>query len=710
MKTYVYRALASLLLIAVGFSASASILRQVSYQGILTDDAGQHLIGPHNLSFAIYADSSSTQALWVEAHPGVPIDDGLFNVILGGTVAFPDALFGTAPRWMGVTVDADVEMRPRTQITSVPWAFRTALADSSIAVPSHNHDSRYYTMPQLNTPGTINSPSNPVDWTKLKGVPAGFADGTDDGAGGADNDWTVVGNNLYSTPSGNVGIKTTTPRYPLHVMNPADSAYAYAIYGEASSTGSTAYHDGVVGINRGTGTNGSGVFGFASGTSGSVDGVGGRTNCPTGHGVLGVAAHTSGVNFGIFGQTLSSSGYAGYFLGGRNYFEGNVGIGTATPASRLEVAGTAKVNGLTMPTGAANNYVLTSDGTGTGTWRAPQATPDGDWVIGDNAMYSAEYEFVGIGTATPTAALHVFGYDPVVIVDGQSGGYTQSTLTFATAGAAKWGWLIPGGGANFALWHWPAPSGKYMEFDGVSGNIYLANATTGHVGIGNPYPTAKLDVDNTAPGGTAVAGAVSAASGIGIAVRGWSHSNEGFAGYFDGGRNYFEGNVGIGIVNPAYKLDVVGDANISGTARVGVLTITGADVAEKFTVRGAVEPGMVVAIDPEQPGELCVARGEYNRRVAGVISGAGGLAAGAILGNLPGQEKGIAVALSGRVWVRSDASMAPIEPGDLLTTSARPGLAMKVGDYARAQGATLGKAMTALPSGEGLVLVLVGLQ
>ena len=32
----------------------------------------------------------------------------------------------------------------------------------------------------LRSPGTINDGSNPVHWTKLKGVPAGFADGTDD--------------------------------------------------------------------------------------------------------------------------------------------------------------------------------------------------------------------------------------------------------------------------------------------------------------------------------------------------------------------------------------------------------------------------------------------------------------------------------------------------------------------------------------------------
>jgi hypothetical protein len=124
-----------------------------------------------------------------------------------------------------------------------------------------------------------------------------------------------------------------------------------------------------------------------------------------------------------------------------------------------------------------------------------------------------------------------------------------------------------------------------------------------------------------------------------------------------------------------------------------------------------VEPGMVVEIDPDNAGQLRLARGAYNRRVAGVVSGAGDLPVGAILGNLPGHENAPPIALSGRVWVRCDASNGPIQPGDLLTTAERPGHAMKVTDYPRAQGAIIGKAMSALAQGEsGLVLVLVNLQ
>jgi hypothetical protein len=80
-----------------------------------------------------------------------------------------------------------------------------------------------------------------------------------------------------------------------------------------------------------------------------------------------------------------------------------------------------------------------------------------------------------------------------------------------------------------------------------------------------------------------------------------------------------------------------------------------------------------------------------------------------------GQQGSIAdgkqpVALTGRVWAYCDARRNPIKPGDLLTTSATPGHAMRVINYRKAQGAIIGKAMTALKGGRGLVLVLVSLQ
>jgi hypothetical protein len=97
--------------------------------------------------------------------------------------------------------------------------------------------------------------------------------------------------------------------------------------------------------------------------------------------------------------------------------------------------------------------------------------------------------------------------------------------------------------------------------------------------------------------------------------------------------------------------------------------------------------------------------------VAGIISGAGGVKPGMTMSQTGSIADGNhPVALSGRVYCWADASSGPIEPGDLLTSSNIPGHAMKVTNHTKAQGAIIGKAMTGLKDGKGLVLVLVTLQ
>jgi hypothetical protein len=144
-----------------------------------------------------------------------------------------------------------------------------------------------------------------------------------------------------------------------------------------------------------------------------------------------------------------------------------------------------------------------------------------------------------------------------------------------------------------------------------------------------------------------------------------------------------------------------------------VLEITGgADLAEPFEITGKdVRPGSLVVIDSDRPGALKIADKAYDRRVAGVVSGAGGLGIGITLGQRrPGSDEGHHVAMTGRVYALADTRQGPIEPGDLLTTSDTPGHAMRARDAGRSQGAVIGKAMTSLAEGRGLVLVLVNLQ
>ncbi len=173
--------------------------------------------------------------------------------------------------------------------------------------------------------------------------------------------------------------------------------------------------------------------------------------------------------------------------------------------------------------------------------------------------------------------------------------------------------------------------------------------------------------------------------------------------------------------NNAGQATIVLDAefNAGGDGRITteVLQITGgADLSEQFEIQAgpaSTQPkaGYVVSIDLDNPGELVVSGRAYDRTVAGVVSGAGGVKPGMLMGQTGSAADGrFPVALTGRVYVWVDASYGAVQPGDLLTTSNTPGHAMVASNHDQAQGAILGKAMTALPEGRGLVLVLVSLQ
>lgn len=86
------------------------------------------------------------------------------------------------------------------------------------------------------------------------------------------------------------------------------------------------------------------------------------------------------------------------------------------------------------------------------------------------------------------------------------------------------------------------------------------------------------------------------------------------------------GNVGIGTSAPQSKLHVNGDVLVSGD-----IFLPGADCAENFNVQSLLEaePGTVMVINAG--GNLEPSSKAYDKRVAGVISGAGQFRPGIIL-------------------------------------------------------------------------------
>ncbi|MEE9293657.1 MAG: hypothetical protein V3W34_01660 [Phycisphaerae bacterium] len=302
---------------------------------------------------------------------------------------------------------------------------------------------------------------------------------------------------------------------------------------------------------------------------------------------------------------------------------------------------------------------------------------------------------VGIGTTNPTTDLDI---------TSESTNFTGLQLKNTSTDQRYLMSVIGSGVANregnFEIW---------ATTTGENHNVFTATPE-GQVGIGTTTPGAMLDiaVGNKRihfrhEGDSQVASLNVTGSGNAVGVLRMRNALE----LWPNDAGTVAGTVDVRDESGVRTILMTGaDGRISAK----VLQITGADLAEKFPTSEPAQPGTVMEIDPANPGKLRVARGAYNRRVAGVVSGANGLSVGVILGNLPGSEDSPAIAMSGRVWAQCDTSNGPIDPGDLLTTSATPGQAMKVTDYTKAQGAILGKAMTHLKSGKGLVLVLVSLQ
>lgn len=153
-------------------------------------------------------------------------------------------------------------------------------------------------------------------------------------------------------------------------------------------------------------------------------------------------------------------------------------------------------------------------------------------------------------------------------------------------------------------------------------------------------------------------------------------------------------------------------ASIHLDGNAGDITLRNADFAEDFDILPAissrVEPGTVMVLTAE--GNLNECAEAYDKKVAGVISGAGKYRPGIVMDKQPDAENRLPVALSGKVMCKVDAAYGPIEVGDLITTSPTPGHAMKASDPSRAFGAVIGKAMGSLDSGTGFVPILVSLQ
>jgi hypothetical protein len=663
-----------------------------TYQGQLTNTNGP-AHGTYNMTFQLWnASSGGTQAGTTITNNGIVITNGLFTVYLD----FGNQYAGGTSYWLQLGVETNggsgfASLTPRQELTPTPYAIYAEGANAaglSGIIPIGSLTGTYSDPLDLNNPANIFIGNG----SGLVGVNAAALNGLT-----AANFWQLTGNagtspgaNYLGTPD-NEALEFKVNGARAFLIQPD------TLYGTANILGGPSAY-------------------VAPGSVGNFIGAGGQagyaTNAILPGGNINVIA-------GGWANTISNA-YEGFIGGG---YQNVVG------ASHAVVDGgelnTASGYDSVVPGGYNNNalgyysfaggYDAQANNTSSFVWADDSGGTFSD--TGPDQFDIRASGGVGIGTiGGPEQALSVREGENIdqgndnarFINNGSTNGYGLTFGSSSGEGIAS-ARVDQGRGNQYGL-------DFYTDF-ALRMSIYQSGVVG--IGLGTNAPISQLEVKGDIrtdgnplevyPGGSAFS-SDGVEWGTPFTTAGINDEDGPFVcGYFGGA---------LGALNPnviCLSWDASGDVWVSNNCSVATLTIRGgADLAEPFNITSRngdnIPHGAVVVIDEQNPGHLRLSNLPYDTRVAGVVSGANGINPGIQMHQQGLVEGGQNVALSGRVYVQADASNGAISPGDMLTTSSTPGYAMKVTDHTRAAGAILGKAMTGLSEGKGMVLVLVTLQ
>jgi len=358
--------------------------------------------------------------------------------------------------------------------------------------------------------------------------------------------------------TGNVGIGTASPQYKLDVNGNIGTNYSSLILNPKGGTVGT---DGTYGV----------YWNQSAGVPDSNYGI----------------YRTPGAWTASTYQQLKMSFTTGIIIdGGSAYTKsgtiiqpngGNVGIGTTTPAYKLDVNGAGNFHGnaihgvgtpLAGDDATTKSYV---DSIVAPSSTVPIGTQSGFWTAGaSNSIYNANSGSVGVGTTNPGYQLEVAGASAASSIYNTNSGVNDVPLYFRSAFA---GLLNTSDILGTILGAPNDSSGGRLVFStvagasggGTAGTLYerMRIDSAGNVGIGTNNPQYKLDVN----------GIVNATS---LYVNGSPYIGSQWV--TNASNIYYNlGNVGIGTTTPSFKLDVRGAiaSNFDQPVFVGTPTATG---------------------------------------------------------------------------------------------------------------------------------------